>query len=546
MKSIPEGILSGIYREWDALPHRERKTFLEQRAQSVCGCSVDTLYRAIRKIKNGQRPARRADHGRPRVTDAETIREDMMKISAFINGSAVGRSNVCLSVEEAIDFAYDQGYLHQKYAITTARRYLNQMGITRKRIVTPVASIEVNVEHSNDVWYVDATPANQIFLRPKTGTLKRDGSYYEDRSHAHDRLQRDFLDKIWIYCAVDGASRAYYAKAYAGLHLGENALHWIEFLSEVMTAKTNGNPVHGRPKIIYSDKGSGLTSGDMLRFCTFLEIETQTHLPGNPRAKGKVEARIGAIKRRIETLMALCRFETIEQFNSVLQARVHLDNQRKGHYDSWLSKLDGPVRLCSRENCIHAQEKPYTRKINGKGCVSIDSELWFVDWDMVGRTVDVHRTIGGVMIAEDIDGHIYQCSKGPVSVTFGSYHGAPVSEMRARQAEAVLEGKRLRQIVTPQELTPPATNIAHITPKTGEKLEKTGRVPLESYDNAEMAWMYVAYETGIAPADLPEEIRSAVDDVFDSHIRLHGHIDRQILLSITSKVKKEARDVAAN
>lgn len=544
MVNMSAGLIEGVYHEWKSLPHREKAKHIEHYAKNVFGCSSDTLRRRFKKLELGQRLARRADHGKPRVADMKTIREDMMKVSAIINGTSPGRSNICLSTEEAIEFAWEQGWLHQKYSTTTANRYLNLFGGNRRYVVTPSAAIEIIINHSNDVWYVDATPANQIFL-PKSGSLVRNASHYEDRSHSADRLKRDLLDKIWIYVLVDGASRAYFAKAFAGLHLGENTHHWIDVIGECMLPKKNGIPIQGRPNTVYSDKGSGLTSKAMERFFNYLEIVPEVHMPGNPRAKGKVESRIGAIKKRIETLMSLTTIETVEQFNSILQARVHLDNQRKGHYDAYLSKLKN-LRACTAENIIHAQEEPFTRKVNRYGCISVESKEWFVDWDMVGRNVNVTRTIHGLLFAEDIDGRTFECKEGRISAVFGSYHGVPQSERRKFQTEAIAEGNRLRKLVLPQDLIPEGSNVTHLTPSGGTPLEKSGRVPLEVYNDVETAWLYIAYETGFTRGSLPSEIRDAVDQVFDSHLNLYDHIDRTIIMNITEKIKKEVRNVAVN
>jgi len=532
---ISEQLLSAAYSELNNLPCKgERKAFV-QKYTSLLGISDDRLYREFRKIKKGLKNNVRSDKGKLRVCEESTAKQDMLVLAGMKYQTAVGRKTGGLATETLIDIAYDSGFIKQKYSRSTADRLMSRYKINTQSYQKEVAAVSLIAECSNHVWFVDATPADQYFLG-KSNKIIHDKSFFKDTSHADDRLRKYGFQKIWIYASVDLYSKAYNLMAFAGEHLGENTLHWTMFCKYAMQ-NNKKNLFCGIPRIIYSDRGSGLTSGAFARFARYFGISLETHLPGNPRAKGAIESRLGAVKSKFEKKLNILPYKisTIEELNEYLQNECYNDNLLSGKTALWRKGLQGELLIPTDAQISMALSKPFTKKVTKYGTIVIDKKHYFVDWDEVGSKVDVMVTLNGMITAENPDGKIFICEEGKKEVVFETYHGVPKSEERVMRAEAIAEGARIKKLITIGDIKSPETNITPL-PVKSKDYQSGGLMP--EYKTTEEAWLYVCHSTGIYRGDLPEDILEEADKFLESAISLFGFISAEQITKLTNLIKE--------
>lgn len=552
MHVIPDEMLRHIKREHAAAPHADKRKLLSRHAK-LHKMSVATLYRKLTDLEKGTVKKRRADYGKPRIANLETVKRDMLALAALRLPGSPRNTGEFGSTERALEIAQLKTVelISQPYSVGTANRWMARLGVNQRGFKVEKKSVELLANHANHVCIVDATVSKIYYLR-SDGTILRDPSIFIDRSHGEDRLRKNNLKKIWVYCAVDLYSKAWQCLGFAGFRLGENSNDLFDFFREVFLPKPH-SPCHGLPDIIYSDPGSAMTSGIIARMALNLDIKLLQHKAFNPRAKGPVEARIHALQRQAEFWLGKLPTEerpsTIEEYNDYMQAFARAHNAKSG---AWLRFSGGikELRQTTDDAMLASIAEPMQRNIDKWGCISVDGQRYEVEdsHELMGlKKLDVYRKHDGSMYV-DHDGLIYKVKPtSKVGVVVGEKHHAfPTSEAEANRELVRLEAKNITAHITRADITSVQKNILHLPPK-GEVANTAGPLPHDTYSDAETAWLYIAARTGYARGELPEQIRKAIDDMFVSLLALDPCvITADDLIKVSNSIQKQIKKEIEN
>lgn len=547
MHKLPTEILRHIKAVSEGAQHGEKRKLLARYAD-MHGLSVATLYRRIEDLDvSPVAKQRRADYGKPRITEKEKLEQDMRVIAGIMRAPSKDGDGEFLAAEIALDLAVSENLISREYNVHTVNRWLARMGMNRRGFQTQKKAVKLTGEYSNHIWEVDATVSNLYYLST-TGKVIRNDSLARDKSHADDRIRKLGLKKIWLYVVVDLYSRAWWCRGFADEKLGENSADYFEFFRECFLPK-QGIPMHGLPRVLYSDPGSALQSKMLARMCDYLGIKQIFHAPHHSRATGAVEARIHAIKRQGEAKLALLpqdqRPATIEEYNDFIQGYAREHNAKSGAWIKWHKNTVGLVTVTDQD-IINSVAEPFTRLIDVHGCISVNAQLFEVvdSQELIGQKVDVWRRLDGSMVVQSNDGRLFAVKNtGPVEVSPDGtrFHAFKKSAGEINRDLAIVEGKKFRRGILREDVAPQKQNVLHI-PAAGTPLVKASAVPLDEYQDTESAWLFLTTATGYARAELPEETRIKIDHFFDALMAMEPPAIRgEDLMRLANSIQKQLR-----
>ncbi len=545
MHKLPTEILKHVKAAHAAATHSEKRAVLGKYA-NMYATSPATLYRKIKELDKAPTVRlRRSDYLKPRVADKAVFEKDMQVIAGIMRAPSREGQGEFLAAETALDLAISEELISKEYNVHTVTRWLSRMGMSRRGFQTEKKAVKLTAEHSNHVCLVDAT-VSRLYYLSTTGKVIADSSIARDRSHADDRIKRLGLKKIWLYVAVDLYSKAWWCRGFADLHLGENAADYFEFFRELFLPK-QGVPMHGVPRVIYSDPGSSLKGKMIGRMCDYLGIKLIHHMPHHPRAKGPVEARIHAIQRQGEALLALLPKEErpadIEAYNSFMQDFARKHNAKSGAWTKWHQNTVG-LTTVSESDIIQSVAEPFTRLIDVWGCISVNAVQYEVvdGQELIGQRVDVWRRLNGSLVVQSVDGRLFAVKEtGPVEVIADGtdYHGFKKTEGEANRELAILESKKFHRTISRGAVAPKKQQVLHI-PAAGTPLQKNSAVPLEAYEDSQSAWLFLAEYTGYARAELSDETRDKIDKFFEILLGMTPPVIRgEDLMRIANSLKND-------
>lgn len=547
MHQLPTEILRHIKAAHESAGHREKRKLLARYAD-MHNLSVATLYRRIEALDiSPVAKQRRADYGQPRITEKETLENDMRVIAGIMRESSKDGDGEFLAAEIALDLAVSEQLISREYNVHTVNRWLARMGLNRRGFQTEKKAVKLVGEYSNHIWEVDATVSNLYYLST-TGKVIRNDSLARDKSHADDRIRKLGLKKIWLYVAVDLFSRAWWCRGFADEHLGENSADYFEFFRECFLPKA-GIPMHGLPRVIYSDPGSALRSKMIQRMCDYLGIKHITHEAHLSRATGAVESRIHVIKRQGEAKLALLpnseRPQTIEQYNDFIQGYAREHNAKSGAWIKWHKNTVGLVTVTDQD-IINSVAEPFTRLIDVYGCISVDAQKYEVvdSHELIGQKVDVWRRLDGSMVVQSTDGRLFAVKEtGAVEVIADGKHGHkfPKSPGDLNREIAIVEGKKFRRSIMREDVASRKQKVLHM-PAAGTPLDKPAPVPLDEYQDIESAWLFLTQAIGYARAELPEDTRIKIDTFFEALMGMEPPVIRgSDLMRLANSLQKQLR-----
>jgi len=466
-------------------------------------------------VRRGQRIRReRADKGASKVG-----RELVKEAAALLQAAKRTSKQIPLPACDAVEILGDSG---KAIGVSTSRflSRMRQEQVSAKDLLRPTPHVTLLSDHPNHVWQFDVTNCLQYFLDEKKGLGERD----EDMTLYKNKLVKTakaIKKELLRYAVVDHCSGAFYFRYFYAT--GERAADGSQFLFEAMRPKDelikrtwNGSSgtklgkyrFHGVPFILVTDRGSIATAKANQALFDALRIDLQTHLPGNPRAKGAIEGLMHFINR-FEGRLKLQRPRDLDELNRWALDWCIAENALKKMRGVaprsvlWSYITEEQLRLCPDEARFRLMIKEPTveRKASGACLIGLDGMTYQVpDSQAAGQWVSVVRHPYELPAVEvHFNGHVWLCKpieidrfgRPMVGVRYGEYkaHKHTETQRAMKEMEGIGEqwglswkgtGNHRRAVAPPMGQESPLTVFGHQAEKVGnvEFIERRG-TPLE-------------------------------------------------------------------
>ena len=538
------------YNEYSKIKGRQaRGAYIEETAAAL-GVVPSTIYRAFRDIEGGKKRTNRCDKGKPRFKD---MSDDEVKLAA----QRVAAMKIQMATKEektastgSVIFAlYQSGELRHLIPESTMNRWLNWFGYSYRQIRNYQTSTGTRLftDRPNKWFFVDSSVSELYYLNSRGAVIRDTSGIITDKNHREEILTRKGLRKLLIFGAVDLFSRSYWFNAY--VTPGESAAAWITFLMDLFQSKPDpNNPFRGIPENIYSDRGSGLHNQRVKDLFASLGITIWDHMPGNAKAKGIIESRIGAYKNNIERVMAFEKVDSLERYREITQAMITADNIKKGHFARWMEIYKTPEYLREFDESLR-RKVGYSmteRKVDAYGCVSIEGKQFFVSRRLHGEWVSVYTLFNDTMRAIDRMGNIHELSSPDRQNTpMGTYRAEKKTDYDRDLEQIQSEGMRLRGVVRPEHFIDAAPENVRVFNRRGVDIDVSSPLDESPITSVEDAWYRVYQSTHFSRKNIPVDTADKIDWLFHRIIEVEGGISREKFSEILEIVSDTVREAQA-
>lgn len=286
---------------------RERSSVIAEMCRLFGFCEA-SAYRALRKCgwENGRK--KRSDEGLSRISD-----EDLNIAAALLQNSVRKNGKKTMSVENARSIMIQNGF-----DVPISARQLSELLRTRtlstESTSKPSPHQRMRTEYPNQVHFADPSVALMYFAPNGKQKFLRDDEVYKNKPFLEGRENL----KCWRYVLTDHYSGTICVRYYAAA--GENSANMYDFLLYAWGKKKD--PLynfHGLPELLIWDCGSANISKPVTNALKALRVETEPHLPGNPRAKGQVENANNIVECQFESLLHLEEVNSMEELNDAAE-----------------------------------------------------------------------------------------------------------------------------------------------------------------------------------------------------------------------------------
>lgn len=299
--------LGSIKQQLESAKHGS-KGQIAVKAAEFLNISKAELYRRLESIGFESGRKTRSDKGTS-IVDGETAK----LIGGMVYEATRANGKRTTSIKSALNLAKANGVAPNVSAATIGRRMKAEF-CHPTMLETPSAHGTQRSLHPNQVWQLDASTCILFYL-PKEGGIK-DMHPSEFNKNKPENLKRIEKDMVTRYVITDHYSGNVYLEYVRG---NESSQNLITIMLNAMQRRNNQNPMHGVPLIIYTDKGSAMTSGLFTNLLERLDIRIIDHAKGNARAKGQVEKHQDIIECEFEGRIKFMKdkITTLEQLNSL-------------------------------------------------------------------------------------------------------------------------------------------------------------------------------------------------------------------------------------
>ncbi|MDD4355805.1 MAG: hypothetical protein PHN98_01035 [Smithellaceae bacterium] len=348
---------------------------------------------------------------------------------------------------------------------------LRQEKISAKNLLQPTPHVHLLSDHPNHVWQFDVTNCLQYFL-DKKGLGERDTEMTMYKNKVV-KTAKAIKKELLRYAVVDHCSGAFFFHYFYAS--GERAADGSEFLFRAMRSKDeiikktwNGESdaklgkyrMHGVPFVLVTDRGSIVAAKAVQALFESLRIDLQTHMPGNPRAKGAIEGLMKYINR-FEARLKFQRPADLDELNRwALDWCIYANGVPKMRNVAprsvlWSYISSEQLRLCPEESLYRLliKEPTITRIAGGDRIISVDGQSYQVpDPQAAGQRVSVVRhPYEYPKIEVHFNGHVWLCDPIPVDqygrlsngVPYGTYHGIKHTETQRAKTEMEKQAREL-------------------------------------------------------------------------------------------------------
>ena len=258
--------------EWETAPHGEKRAFLEGKA-TVLDCSVDTLYRGLRR-RNGKRKSVEREKQIPQFLIDEVAK--MKRRGA--GGSLVERE---LSTAHCIRRLQERGIEGaEQLTVSSVNRRLAEAGFRDPEIKVRIEAAYANQEHQLDF-------SRSKYFQMDSYDSGRDDYILKSTGKALFYKQGDARFRTWLVQLIDSYSRVRICQAYGAT--GETGLLGLTFLNYVYTRPEDSNPLRYLPDMLKTDNGAFEKKREVRAAMDALKIEPRRSKPYNKDSQGKIE-----------------------------------------------------------------------------------------------------------------------------------------------------------------------------------------------------------------------------------------------------------------
>ncbi|TCM61893.1 integrase-like protein [Acinetobacter calcoaceticus] len=342
------------------------------------------LYRDLETVGFKSERKQRSDKGKTIVpTDVAEMIGGMVHVATRANGKKT------LPITTALEILVADGKAPNVSAATIAR-VMKQNMCHPKQLATPSAHTQQKSLHPNHVWQVDASVC-VLFYLPKGGMQVMDEKkFYKNKPANIKKIEND---RVIRYVITDHYSGSVYVEYVTGSESSENL---IDIFLNSIQKRTDQEPLHGVPNILYVDKGCANTSGLFRNLLERLDVIFIAHATGNSQAKGQVENAQNIVETQFEGRLRFMQISSIEQLNIAVAKWRMFWNETKTHSRTkrtrnavWQSikpqqlRIAPPMALCEELVSTVPVERTVTGNLTVshtiKGYGSHDYDVRYVD-----------------------------------------------------------------------------------------------------------------------------------------------------------------------
>lgn len=288
---------------------------------------------------------------------------------------------------------------------------MRQEQVSARDLLRPTPHVRLLSHHPNHVWQFDVTNCLQYFLDPAKGMGERD----QDMTLYKNKIvktAKSIRRQLLRYAVVDHCTGAFYFRYFYAS--GERAQDGSTFLFEAMRPKKElierympdtaaslaGKYLfHGVPLMLVADRGSIATARANQALFEALRVQLETHLPGNPRAKGAIEG----LMHHLNTFESGLKFERPSSLDDLnLKALIWCIKINAGKLmrntaprsAMWSTITKEQLRICPDAELYRllVREKEIDRTADGSGYISVDGHAYHIpDSQAVRSKVKVVR-----------------------------------------------------------------------------------------------------------------------------------------------------------
>ena len=286
---------------------KERSSIIAEMCRLFGFCKV-SAYRALRRNGWESDRKKRSDAGASSINE-----KDLSTVAALLQNSVRKNGKKTMSVENARSIMLQNGF-----DVPISTRQLSELLKTRtlstESTSKPSPHQRMRTEYPNQVHFADPSVALMYFAPNGKQKFLRDDEVYKNKPFLEGRENL----KCWRYVLTDHYSGTICVRYYAAA--GENSANMYDFLLYAWGKKKD--PLynfHGLPELLIWDCGSANISKPVTNALKALRVETEPHLPGNPRAKGQVENANNIVECQFESLLHLEEVNSMEELNDAAE-----------------------------------------------------------------------------------------------------------------------------------------------------------------------------------------------------------------------------------
>lgn len=330
------------------------------------GCSKDVLYRWLKELGFDTGRKARSDRRKSKTSKESVLFvANLLHISKRDSGKRLAPLKACIEVaqkNEKLDHSVSEAHMF---------RLMKQYGVHPDQIDQAEPYRQKRSLHPNHVWEFDVSLCVLYYMNGKT-KLKHmpKEEFYKNKPENFEKIKQD---RVLRYVITDHFSGTFYVQYF--IAPGENSTTLFEFLMTAFTKRPTAEPFHGIPFNLVWDAGTANQSHMIEHLLKKLDVNTLTHMPGNPRAKGQVECTHNIIERNFEGFLYLTSISNVEELNEhahkwmlKYNSEGRHSRHKHGRYEFWQTireeqlRIAPDVEVCKR---LLQQSKPIFRKIKG-------------------------------------------------------------------------------------------------------------------------------------------------------------------------------------